>query len=149
MLIATHSIAAGIAGEKLGNPIIAFFAGIIIHFLLDAIPHFDTTDDGKLTLRQVAVVILDFILGIILIIYAMKVDLSFGNSFLWGTIGGVLPDVFDNLPIIQDSFRKTAFGKKVHIFHERIQSVKISPWLGIFDQYGLLLILVIYYLSQK
>jgi hypothetical protein len=151
MLIATHSIAGGIAGEYIGNPFLAFLAGIVIHFLLDTIPHYDTTDDGKFTFRQLAFVGADCVAGLIILIFIMRADLSIKSPFLWGAIGGILPDIFDCLPGIQDYFRKTSFGKKIHEFHDAIQikSKGIKPWLGVLIQYSILALFVILYLAKK
>lgn len=125
MLIATHIIVAGYAGEMIGNPFLTFLAGVIIHLLLDAIPHYDTTDDGKITKRQLALVIIDGIIGIFLIIFLLRANLGFKSPFFWGALGGIFPDILDNVPFWQKAFRGTNFGKKFHQFHERIQKISL------------------------
>lgn len=130
MLIASHAFAGGAAGELIGSPIPAFFVGFILHFILDAIPHYDTTDGGKFTSRQWALVTVDFLIGAVLaVIFYHKIDQPI--SFFAGAIGGMLPDILDFTPIWYKQFRKTFFGKHMHRFHERIQAYGVGPWLGL------------------
>ena len=147
MLFSVHATAAGAVGEYVRNPILAFLLGIIIHFILDSIPHYDTTDDGKLTPRQLAFVGIDFIIFVLLLIFVIKPGFSWLSPFWWGAFGGVLPDLLDNVPFWQKAFRRTKFGKKFHHFHEKIQSIKIGPMPGILIQI-LFLAISVYFLIK-
>lgn len=150
MLAANHMIVAGVVGSYIGDPFLAFLVGIIIHFALDAVPHFDTTDDSKITFRQMALVIIDFLIGLSLIIWVMKADLSWNSPFLWGAIGGNFPDLLDNIPFWSEKFRGTKIGGKIHYFHELIHSRAFDhrPVLGMLSQYIIIALFIWLYLLK-
>lgn len=137
MLIAAHAIAAGTVGTYISNPILAFLLGIILHFVLDFVPHYDTTDEGKFTPRQIALILTDFLLFLLIIIFVIKPS---DPSFWWGAFGGIFPDFLDINPLWNKAFRKTAFGKSFHKFHEKIQRYRASFVPGISVQMLVILI---------
>lgn len=147
MLFAAHSISAGVLGEALGNPVLAFFVGCILHLLLDTIPHFDTTDDGEFTPRQWAVVLVDLAIGLILLIFVMRIEVSLRSPFIWGIIGGNVPDLLDNVPFWRNHFRNTRPGKRFHRFHEWLQYKGASIFWGILTQVFIILISIFVYSS--
>lgn len=134
MLIAAHSVSAGVVGEVIADPILALLFGFILHFILDAIPHYDTTDGGKFTKRQLFLLALDGIVGLTILIF-LFINSSAKLPFVMGILGGLLPDLLDNVPFWDKQFRRTIFGKRFHQFHEKIQSVKLAPLPGILIQY--------------
>ena len=142
MLLATHSISAGVMGEKLDDPILAFLLGIVLHFVLDAIPHFDTTDAGKLTPRQLLLILIDGLIGL-MILYLIFHRSEHRISLMAGVAGGILPDLLDNIPLWEKQFRKTKFGKLFHHWHDIIQRKKLKPLWGIAVQV-LIIILSVY-----
>jgi len=148
MMTATHIIAAGYVGEKIGNPFLAFLVGIVIHFLLDCIQYYDTTDNGEITKRQLVLIFTDLIIGILIIVLVLKANLNLQGSFLWGAFGGILPDVMDNIPFWQKAFRSTSFGKKFHKFHDKIQKYSLSPLFGITIQVLIIIIFSYLYLTR-
>jgi hypothetical protein len=131
MLTASHSITAGAIGMAIGDPVLAFLLGIVIHFLLDAIPHWDTTDEGELTFRQWAVVFFDLFIALAIIFLLIRPEISWRSPFIWGAIGGVLPDFFDLNPLWKNAFRRTVIGKQMHYYHEKIQKKSAPMMLGI------------------
>ena len=93
MVLATHAFAGGILAAAItANPAVAFGIGVISHFLLDAIPHWDYTlsssrkdprnplaDDiqsGKALIGDLAKIGADFLFGIRL--YHVSHDGAFG-----------------------------------------------------------------------
>lgn len=150
MLAANHTIVAGVVGSYVGDPFLAFLVGIVIHFALDAVPHFDTTDDGNITARQLTLIMVDFLIGLLIIFYIMHVKLSFGSPFVWGAVGGNLPDLLDNIPFWKENFRGSKIGRRIHHFHEIIHSkvFDLKPVQGILSQYLISLLFVWLYLSK-
>lgn len=146
MLIASHMLVAGYIGERIGNPILAFLVGIIIHFLLDSIPHYDTTDDGKFTPRQIALLVVDGVIGLVIVYYILLGN-NFNTSYISGAIGGLAPDIFDNSPFWKKAFRKTTFGKKLHMLHESVHGEQPSLFFGITIQ--ILIIIFFTIISYK
>ena len=151
MLAASHLVVGGVVGSYIGNPFIAFLVGIIIHFLLDAVPHFDTIEEEKIDYREMSLILVDFLIGAALIIFVIKPDLSLGSPFLWGGIGGMTPDLFDNIPFWKVAFRKTKIGSKVHLLHEKIHSRVFDkhPIPGLLTQYITIAIFIYLYMLKK
>lgn len=133
MLLATHSIVAATAGESIGSPALALFAGIVIHFLLDAIPHFDTTDRGKLTSRQIILIATDGLIGLGLFYFIYRRSVH-PTALVWGGIGGVLPDFVFNIPIVSSRMIKYKPYKYFYDFHIAIQRINLLPVPGILIQ---------------
>lgn len=131
MLLGAHLMSGAVAGEIIENPFLAFFLGFILHFVVDAIPHFDTTDDHKLTFRQILLITIEGTVGLLVLIYCFLNFSSNKVSFLAGAFGSVLPDLIDNVPFWNKAFQKTRFGKVFHFFHYRIQSLQLRPVLGL------------------
>lgn len=131
----------------IGNPFLAFFIGFVLHFILDAIPHFDTTDGGKITKRQIALLVADAVLGLLILIY-LFLNSNHQISFIFGVFGGLLPDILDNVPWWEDKFRSSKFGKSFHRFHESIQSIKVKPFLGLPIQYVIIIISICIFLYK-
>lgn len=141
MLFTAHALSGGAVGELIGNPFWAFLLGFVIHFILDAIPHYDTTDNGKYTPRQIILAGVDFIIGVLIIIFIIpKYSYNF-YSYLWGVLGSITPDLLSLIPWVRNITSKIKYGKKFHDFHHQIQSIKISPLPGILIQ------VVIWFLS--
>lgn len=134
MLFTAHALAGGTAGELIRNPFWAFLIGFLIHFVLDSIPHYDTTDDGKYTTRQIILAGGDLAIGIILIVFLAPKYFHNLCGYLSGMLGGITPDFLSLVPWIKNITSKSKCGKKFHDFHYRIQSIKISPLPGILIQ---------------
>lgn len=136
MLLATHSIVAATAGEAIGNPILAFCLGFVIHFLLDAIPHYDTTDDGKFTTRQIVLAGIDGLIGLSVLVWLFLNRSYSPYGLLFGAAGGIAPDVLLNIPVISRVVTQTFVGRRVHAFHIKIQqSIILKPLPGLAIQY--------------
>ncbi|MEI7791953.1 MAG: hypothetical protein WCI57_00485 [Candidatus Berkelbacteria bacterium] len=144
MIISVHFLAGGVAGEAIGNPIYAFLLGIILHFVLDAIPHFDNVlKNGKWNYKQVIFTALDVLATAWMLFGYLKPDLNFSNPLLWGAFGGVLPDLLDNIPFF--TIRNTKFGRLFHRFHLRIHA-KTPGWpVGALTQIVVVILFVIWH----
>lgn len=149
MLLGAHLIAGATAGEYVNNPYLAFAAGIILHFILDAVPHYDTTDDHKLTFRQITLVAIDGIVGFAVLYFCYR-DFSIHKiSYLAGALGGIFPDLLDNVPFWEKAFQKTFFGKKFHQFHARMQQFDLKPIPGLAIQYIIIVVAVLILVKLK
>ena len=147
MITTVHVISGGLLGESVGDPFFAFAAGIILHFILDAIPHFDNVlEDGRWTWKQWLFTSVDLLVMILLIV-SLKPELSLSSPFLWGAFGGLLPDILDNVPFWRKMFRSSYLGGKMHAFHERIHPKK-EP--GIFWGFATqIAVLIFFYLIAR
>jgi len=149
MLLGAHLMAGAAAGEYINNPYLAFAAGFILHFILDAVPHFDTTDDNKFTFRQIALISVDGIIGLLIFFVCYRQFSVHKISFLAGALGGIVPDIIDNVPFWQKIIKNNKFGKKFHSFHAWVQSIKVAPIPGIAVQYLIIAITVLILIKLK
>ena len=141
MLFASHAILAGTIGSKINSPMPAFLVGVILHFILDAMPHYDTTDGGKFTFRQNALIGADLIIFAIIILWLRPTS----HAFWWGALGGILPDILDYCPIWKKKLRGTGFGKFFHKLHEGVHWHSAGPFLGIMAQIAVIIISIYLY----
>lgn len=149
MLLGAHLITGAVAGEYVDDPFLAFVTGIVLHFILDSIPHFDTTDDGKITVRQVLLIGIDGTAGIAILFYGYR-DFSIHHwSYLAGALGGIFPDLIDNVPLWQKVVRSTKIGKKFNQFHTWIQWRSLSPIPGLAVQYIVITVMVLILIKLK
>ena len=141
MLFTPHTLIGGAIGMEVDNLPTAFVIGVISHFVLDFIPHFDTTDGGKYTFRQNLLIAIDLIVGGSLLLY-FWIQSGYNMNFFFGALGGIAPDLLDVVPFWKERFRKTKFGKFFHKIHDSIQIFSTGPVLGIATQIVLILIAV-------
>ena len=138
MILATHAIVGAVFGRFFPkSPLLAFLAGFISHFLIDAIPHWGyplksfTRDKenpkdlmradiliNKSFLSDLFLITIDFIAGIVLGLYIFEQGPNaFNLSILLAALGGMLPDA---LQFIYFKTRIEPF-KTLHRFHVWIQ----------------------------
>jgi len=144
MIISVHFLAGGVIGEAIGNPFLAFLLGIVLHFVLDAIPHFDNVlKNGKWNYRQVIFTALDAAATAWILFVYLKPDIYLASPLLWGALGGVLPDLFDNIPFL--TIRNTKLGKPFHKFHNSIHSKPPGWFIGSLTQILVVIFFVIWH----
>jgi len=131
MILAVHAITGGLVGEAIDQPFLAFSAGFFLHFILDSIPHFDCLEKGKFGRKQWIFSLSEFVLGLAFILFYLRPEISLSNPFVWGMIGGLLPDFIDNMPLWSAKVQKTNLGALLHNVHVKFHS-KIFPsiWVG-------------------
>jgi hypothetical protein len=103
---------------------VALGLGILSHHLLDAIPHTDAAtfcpDPRKPIPRSLAaLVVLEVLIGLALTV-ALFFSLHTKVVFIVGAVGGILPDLLDEVPWWQEHFRRTSFGARWHRWHLRL-----------------------------
>ncbi len=153
MIVTVHVVAGGVIGELVGNPAAAFLLGIISHFILDSIPHFDNLDNECFSPRQIAFTAADFMISFSLLFGVIKLPLNqtiFSSVFFWGALGGFFPDLFDNVPFWKERFIATKFGTRYHKFHENLHHGQPAPLIGLSTQLAVVvLFLVIHFATMK
>ena len=88
MMQITHASTGAAVGKFIPNPILAFIAGIIVHFIIDKIPHFwPETSRGKTIL---VVVDHTFTYALFLAACFFKVGTT---SMLYGAAGSLVVDI--------------------------------------------------------
>lgn len=90
MLMVTHASVTGAAGLAIGQPAVAFFAGIIIHFLMDKIPHVWPEEKKLQTLFKYG----DVFLTTIFIVGLLFIPSDRLPALIAGAFGGIVVDLF-------------------------------------------------------
>lgn len=82
MYITTHLVFGAAVGGAMGSNLpLAFSGGLISHIFLDLLPHHDY--------RKLRFALIDVLIALIL----FRIILTLPPSFIWGSIGGVIPDL--------------------------------------------------------
>ena len=129
MLATSHLLAGAAVGTAIGNPLLAFILGYISHFLLDALPHFDPglyrkrKADGSLPEEfarfEYPIAAIDVLLGVFLTMYFWHLHAE-SSALLFGALGGLLPDLFDNVPFWNKQVWKINFLHSMAKLHQTI-----------------------------
>ena len=156
MLNTTHALAGAFIGQKIGNPLWAFFISLASHYLLDFIPHGDEfigqwVAKKNSRKRTLLVVITDLITLTIFLLFILSRGQSLQlSSMLSGLIGAILPDLFvyvigppgNFLLKSVHSFQKTNWLKTFFIKHNQMHNrlhnplkKDMSPKVGIVFQF--------------
>ena len=149
MIVAAHVVAGGVLGELVGDPVPAFVVGFMSHFILDAIPHYDTVDDGCYSKRQIVFTSIDFLVMFWLLFAVLKLPLDnslWQSPLAWGALGGFFPDFVDNVPFWSKWFRASKYGKSFHYFHDLVHKKQPSFLTGMTVQaITIILFLLVYF----
>ena len=114
----THALAGGLIGAIIGSPLPAFVGGVVMHAVLDVVPHQDEPDPPLLHLAVDALAVLT-----VLAVAALTGNLGIAA----GGVGGVLPDI-ENVPdiLFKRTYRKLFPS---HWFrHERYAGTRIARY---------------------
>lgn len=140
MFLTVHSSTGAFVGNTAGNPLLAFIIGMISHFLLDSIPHFDPSgsedfDSKKITLtkkgrRYLLVVICDILLAGVFLLFLLSRKPVYPLGVIFGVIGSVLPDFLMGLY----KLTKNPILKIYNTFHQNIhfdqKKIHVNFFLG-------------------
>ncbi|MFH1182830.1 MAG: hypothetical protein V1690_01030 [Candidatus Moraniibacteriota bacterium] len=143
MILSTHFIAGAAVASKTDNPFLLLASTIMIHFILDVIPHWQYVYTApELKKRKIQLYITaDIIVGPLLVAaFIGKTDI---HRFLWLTLGGILcmlPDFFTVLSVI---FPRSKLLKKMLDFHEYVQKyAHQDKMVGIVTQLAIIIIAI-------
>ncbi len=134
-----------------GSPVLGVVAAIASHFVMDMVPHLDVPSDAPRTKDNELIwtpaiwtqVIIDNGLGLAMLIYFWVTQFGFPSAtpFILGALGGILPDLIDNVPFWNRQLRRLLFFCRFHTMHEWTHHIwkKRFPmeqyaWLGVVTQ---------------
>lgn len=162
MTLTAHAIVGASVAQLFPNhPVLAFSAGFVSHFLLDAVPHkdyrlasFKKNEHDRLKdsfaydkkfIFDLVKIATDFSLGFIFVylIYSFQIKTSLLVTTLAGATGAVLPDA---LQFVYFNFRHEPLTT-LQKFHIKIQKKIGSTKWGIISQFVIVLIFVLVALS--
>jgi len=125
MTLTTHATLGAVIGHGTGNPLLAFVLAFISHFLIDMVPHGDTglADNYKIHKRRrktaLAYVTVDAVVAIVFVLLIVNTrSLGSLETFTWGIIGGVLPDLIVGVYEITKTPLLRWFNRLHFFFHD-------------------------------
>ena len=157
MILVTHGVVGGALGLLIQNPLVAFVAGFVSHFVLDTIPHWDYNlasgrkgpgnshlDDIVINadfLRDSLKFGLDGIFGLLLpFLFFNGSGGGLNWAVLFGAVGGMFPD-FLQFVYVKLRSKPLALLQEFHNWIHAKSTLKNRPVLGILFQ-ALLVLLV-------
>ncbi len=173
MFLTTHAAAGVLISQRLESPVLVFLISIVVHFIMDFIPHGDENlyQEWRPEKRKRATVlgILD-LLGVVILITVLYKTIALPRFGLVsaGIAGSLLPDLLSHaFPFIHDKYRekfifrslsflrKKAFllhpivkrhniwHYKFHHFVDEFLDYRISPLAGITIQVVIIAIFLV------
>ncbi|MBU1177409.1 hypothetical protein KKH96_03125 [Patescibacteria group bacterium] len=125
MVIIPHMLAGATIGAHSPNVWAAFCFGLLSHYLLDSLPHWEYLDSLKVSkFSQLIKIFIDFIIGSIIIVF-LFLSSSFNIIIISGIIGALLPDFIEFLYV---NFKIKLF-RPLSIFHHKIHYYKKVSFL--------------------
>lgn len=126
MLLAIHATAGALIGQRVNNPILAFFLSLISHFILDIVPHGDKDwideykgADKSKAKTIIAIVFLDALILFVLIMSQFFYGPSEPSlSVASGILGGILPDCLVGLHEVSGKL-----FKRIYLFHFKMHDI--------------------------
>jgi len=116
MFLTVHGAIGIIIGQRVQNPILAFFLGLIAHYIFDTIPHGDSRTPpnwkGMVFLVSAAVIDVLILLSLLLIFY-QKIGFLKPNVY-WAFLGSLIPDFLQGIYFIS--------RKKVFKLHQKLHN---------------------------
>jgi hypothetical protein len=109
---------------------VALACGVVSHHLLDFLPHTDAATfwpggHQPLPWGVSLLVALEILIGLSLIGF-FYFSHHTTIAFIAGAVGGILPDVLDEVPLWQHSFRRTSLGGLWHRWHTRLHCADMA-----------------------
>lgn len=136
MILATHLVVGAAVGSQINNLAAAIGINLLLHYLLDSIPHWDYLE--KILKKDIPKIAVDFLVGVMLLVPLCFIfsDVINLTMFLLGAATGILPDILQGLY----NLFSLKFLNFHYRFHHFIHFQKNQPFL---KGFGIQLILAI------
>lgn len=158
MLITPHVLAgaalASVFPNTLSGKLAGFMVGWVSHYVLDAFPHWERIfgPHDNLDLRKkpyskwpnhvFVQAFMDTIIGFILLVWLSgRTDVYFcwQSTLFWGGVGGMLPDVLDNVPAWQNYTKNVRLWRAIERLHRNVhipavRQRKLPKYTGLITQ---------------
>ncbi len=157
MILVTHGIIGAAVGRLFPiNPLLAFFVGMLSHFIFDAVPHWhykiksiefnaDSPKNvfavNKRLVFDAFIIALDFLIGLWLAMLIFDRGDFSNYSVFAGVIGGVFPDGLTFLSLIWRTKILLLFQKFHHFVHGEL-NLNLRPILGPLSQIAIIAVVV-------
>lgn len=147
MLRTPHFLAGVVIASKVSLFWPAAMMALVLHFILDAIPHKDTIDGIHVSIKNIILNIVDVIFTIGLFFLLVKKDL-WGFAFIIGMVS-ILPDIIEFPGLIWSKWFKLPIIKQYHYWHTEVLQYskgEVNWFWGLLPQ--ALIILIVYILLK-
>lgn len=151
MTLTAHAAMGAVIGETIGNPFLGFTIAIIIHFLVDIIPHGDNflSNNFRILKRHrkqaLAYVTTDAVCAILFILFIVNVrDVALIRPISMGILGSVFPDLLVGLY----DLTKSKYLRWVFRLHFAFHDVIIKRHGDIPLKYALVVQIIFVFLLQ-
>ena len=141
MFLTVHGSVGALIGVATGNPLAAFVASGVSHFVLDAVPHGDEhlamgIDRVSMIRRFTMLAAVDgMLMTVVLALLLRPWNAMPSLAVLAGIVGGVLPDVVQGLSVVFPANRPLERFRAFHDFcHLEIIRYECSMVVGMIGQ---------------
>ena len=139
MFLTVHATTGILIGQYTGNIWLGFFGGLISHFMLDIIPHGDSTlisGEFSFTEKQVSLLkkltLIDVLVMTVLVLFLYWQNLiSLSLPVLAGIAGGIFPDFLDGIYFLTRHTRLKKYHSFHYNFHFILAKLRVSFPVGI------------------
>ena len=129
MILSTHFIAGAAAASQTDSIIWLIVSPLILHFILDSIPHWEYVDEVSELKNKIPHLIIDLAAGPAVILLATIFTYGFSIKLIfWLFAGGVIGNLPDGLSLLHIIFPTNKPLKKFFAFHEAIHHKKLLSW---------------------
>ncbi len=127
MFLTVHGTIGIIIGQRISNPLLAFIAGFVLHYIFDIIPHGDTKVPRQyynIVYASLAGIIDLIIFAVFIIFISQKIEI-FKLNIICAIIGSMLPDILQAFYFMsrQKLFKS---AQKVHDYFHGLISKKFE-----------------------
>jgi hypothetical protein len=114
MFITVHAAAGALVGSEISNPYFSFIAGVLLHFVMDVIPHGDrelgkrffglmnkkVSEEEKIK-SLAAYGLIDYMILVFFLLYIIK-NFYFAkdDGVVWAIVGSIIPDLLVALYVL-------------------------------------------------
>lgn len=144
MLSTTHSLSSAWIVTKISNPFFSLPTVVAVHYLSDAIPHFDTgsgLSSGEKTKKAAFFqTLIDLAVAGILVFILFQKDKPFSFLLWLGAIVGISPDLAE-FPALFFDFRPFPINW-LEKFHNRFHRSLRFPW-GLIPQIIIIFLIIL------
>lgn len=145
MLRTPHFLAGAVVASKVSVFWPAAIMALVVHFVLDAIPHKDTIGGVHINTKNIILNIVDVIFALGLFFILIRKDL-WGYAFTIGIIS-VLPDIIELPGLIWSQWFELPIIKQYHYWHTEVlqySKQEVNWFWGLLPQIILIIFLILF-----
>ncbi|MDD4994961.1 MAG: hypothetical protein PHW53_00600 [Patescibacteria group bacterium] len=120
MLIVTHAITGAVVGQLVKNSYISFLASLVLHFLMDIIPHGDTEEcrhyreTNRVSKKLFYQLAFDIIIMTALAAYLLIFKIQ---GYWWPTLAGILGGILPDMIVAFHEYKPNRITAPIHWIH--------------------------------